>query len=325
MLLESPIMSTIAAGTRAALVLDLGWEEAVISVVYELRTVGRGGARGRSRRGGRVLRGIWKEFLEAELEKEGKTEKVGEREVEEVLSRVGWCRAYGEVLPTENDTVMEIPLSTTSPPTMLKLPFSRLSEPAEKCFFAGSTTPSSSPDYPDDDDSPIPRLVYEALKDSPIDVRAECMQRIIIVGGGSLVPGLKRRIVDEVRGIVETMGWSIGHRRGGDKPKLPTAAKPEPPEAVVPKPKPELNSEDEGEVEDEHYEWHAPPEGPGEDGPVEREPGIGGPKVKGIESLGAWVGASLVAGMKGKGNIELDREKFLSTVASGGTGFPFGF
>lgn len=328
MLLESPIMSCIAAGTRSALVLDIGWEEAVVNIVYELRVVGRGGARGRSRRGGRVLRGMWGEFLEAEVEKGGMKGKVGEREVEEVLSRVGWCRGFGEVVVTGNDSIIEVPLSTTTPPTTLTLDFCRLSEPAEKAFFARTSTPSISPDCPDDDDFPIPQLVYEALKDSPIDVRAACMQRIIIVGGGSLIPGLKKRIVDEVRSIVETTGWEKGQRRG--KRKLePQAAAPELelPKAVEAKPEHQIHSEDEGEMtEEENYEWHAP-EGLslGGLGQGEKKPGVGGPKVKGLESLGAWVGASLVAGMKGRGNIEVEREKFLSTVAGGGSGFPFGF
>lgn len=329
MLLESPIMSCIAAGARSALVLDLGWEEAVVNVVYELRVVGRGGARGRSGRGGRVLRGMWGKFLEAEVEKSGMKGKVGEREVEEVLSRVGWCRGFGEeAVASGNDSTIEIPLSTTTPPTKLKLAFSRLSEPAEKTFFARTTAPSISPDYPDDDDFPIPQLVYEALKDSPIDVRAACMQRIIIVGGGSLVPGLKKRIVDEVRSLVETAGWEKGQRRDKKNHASPApASELEPPKLVEAKPELEIYSEDEGETtEEENYEWHAPPGGLSPSGPRrEKKPGVGGPKVKGLESLGAWVGASLVAGMKGRGNVEVEREKFLSTVAGGGSGFPFGF
>lgn len=321
-------MSCIAAGTRSALVLDLGWEEAVVNVVYELRVVGRGGARGRSRRGGKALRGVWKEFLEAEVQKSGMKGKIGEREVEEVLSRVGWCRGFGEVVDTDSDSITEVPLSTSTPPTTLRLAFSRLSEPAEKTFFAQTTASSSSPDYPDDDDFPVPRLVYEALKDSPIDVRAACMQRIIIVGGGSLVPGLKKRIIDEVRSIVETAGWEKGQRRDKKSPRPPASApKPESLKLEF-KSERQIHSEDEGEMtEEENYEWHAPPEGLSADDPErEREkPGVGGPKVKGLESLGAWVGASLVAGMKGRGNIEVEREKFLSTVAGGGSGFPFGF
>lgn len=329
MLLESPVMSCIAAGTRSALVLDLGWEEAVVNIVYELRVVGRGGARGRSRRGGRALRGTWGEFLEAEVGKNAVRGKVGEREVEEVLSRVGWCRGFGEAVAVDNNFIIEIPLSTTTPPTILKLPFNRLSEPAEKTFFARTTTLSTSPDYPDDDDFPVPQLVYEALKDSPIDVRAACMQRIIIVGGGSLVPGLKKRIVDEVCSIVETVGWEKGQRRDkkGPTPSVP-APKLETQKVVESKPERQIHSEDEGETtEEENYEWHAPPEGlsPGDAGREKKKPGVGGPMVKGLESLGAWVGASLVAGMKGRGNIEVEREKFLSTVAAGGSGFPFGF
>lgn len=322
-------MSCIAAGTRSALVLDLGWEETVVNVVYELRVVGRGGARGRSRRGGRVLRGMWGEFLEAEVGKNAVRGKVGEREVEEVLSRMGWCRGFREAVAIGNDSIIDIPLFTTTPPTTLKLAFSQLSEPAEKTFFARTTTSFTSLDYPDDDDFPLPQLVYEALKDSPIDVRAACMQRIIIVGGGSLVPGLKKRIVDEVRSIVETAGWEKGQRRERRNPSSSVPApKLDPPKVVEFKPERQIHSEDEGEMtEEENYEWHAPPEGlsPDDAGRERKKPGAGGPKVRGLESLGAWVGASLVAGMKGRGNIEVEREKFLSTVAGGGSGFPFGF
>lgn len=321
MLLEAPIMASIAAGTRSALVVDLQWEECVVNVVYELRVVGRGGARGRSRRGGKVLRGIWKEFLETELQKVGVKATINDREVEEILSRVGWCRRFGqseEAAAAEGDPIIEIPITSATPPTTLKLPFSRLSVPAERSFFAPTTVPSSSPEYPDDDDFPIPRLVHEALKDSPIDVRAACMQRIIIVGGGSLVPGVKKRIVDEVRGIVERVGWEKGQRRN----KITMRSEPAKVDEA------QRNSEDEyelEEVEGERHQWQDANTSPTSQSPGGEERKVLAPKVKGLESLGNWVGASLVAGMKGKGAVEVEREKFLQIVASGGTGFPFGY
>ena len=44
--------------------------------------------------------------------------------------------------------------------------------------------------------------------------------------------------------------------------------------------------------------------------------------IRGVNSLGTWAGASILAGARVKGILEVDREKFLSNVSSGGTGFP---
>lgn len=44
--------------------------------------------------------------------------------------------------------------------------------------------------------------------------------------------------------------------------------------------------------------------------------------IRGVKSLGAWVGGSIVAGARVRGICEVEREKFLATVASGGVGLP---
>ena len=310
MLLEAPVMVAIAAGTRSALVVDLGWHECVVSVVFELRVVGVGG---RSRRGGKALREIWK----AMLEREGAS-GVSDAEVEEVLARVGWCREYG-ASSGDNDigdgSTIEIPLSTTSPPAILRLPFTKLSAPADKTFFANTTVDSPSPDYPDDDDLPLQDLVYRVLRNTPIDVRAAAMQRIAIVGGAAQTPNLKRRIIDEVRATVRRRGWDrVGKR--------PSAKQEEKTEKTKPK---------DLKPEDVSYHWRrettASPEEDeraeveGENRKSSEKPGT----ISGVESLGSWVGASLVAGMKVRGLLEVERDKFLATVVAGGSGFPLDF
>ena len=44
--------------------------------------------------------------------------------------------------------------------------------------------------------------------------------------------------------------------------------------------------------------------------------------IRGVKSLGTWAGASILAGARVKGILEVEREKFLATIASGGMGFP---
>ena len=44
--------------------------------------------------------------------------------------------------------------------------------------------------------------------------------------------------------------------------------------------------------------------------------------IQGVKSLGTWAGGSIVAGARVRGICEVEREKFLSAVASGGMGLP---
>ncbi|KAH8148786.1 uncharacterized protein LAJ45_07129 [Morchella importuna] len=293
MLLSAPTMATLSAGTRSALVLDLGWEESTATAIYELRPVGQPH---RTRRAGRLLRDFWRDLLLTSTTTSSsstpKKPKIPNTQLDDIISRLACTR----------------------------LPFSALADPTEKCFFAPTTVPSSSPDYPDDDDLALPRLVYEALRGVPVDVRAACMQRIIIVGGASQVVGLKRRIIDEVRLLVEREGW---HRPGGRR----RSGAPQPPTPPPPPPEEEQG----GQEKEVSYEWRQEDRG-GALSPGSPRGGLekglrpaGTPRVRGLESMGAWVGASLVAGMKGRGTVELEREKFLQAVAGGGTGLPVGY
>lgn len=291
-LMSSPVLATIAAGLRSALVMDIGWHETIVTPVYELRPIeGRGvGVHGRCRRGIKVLKEQWVEMIQSGLEEAGKDTNVDPDEVEEAMERVGWCRSFAdpsqpapaqELPPSEQ---FEIPFSTTTPPCVLKIPFDLLSIPAERTFFAPTTTPSVTPDIPDDDDNSLPQLLYTTLLHSAVDVRAACLSRIVIVGGGSRILGLQKRVVDELRSLVEARGWSRSSRR----PKARSTSTASTPDDVA----------------------------------REREGAAEAPKVKGVRSLGVWAGGSLLASMKVRGKLELDREKFLSAVTGGGTGLP---
>ena len=306
MLLQEPVMAVVGAGVRSGVVLDVGWNEAVINVVYEMRVVGPGK---RSRRGGRTYRDIWRKFLQDEYSSSSsgsggggsEDNEIEDWEIEEILTRTGWCQPSSPSSHHKDETAITIPLTTPTPPSTLTLPFNKLATPAEKTFFAATTTDSSTPEYPDDDDYALPELVYRALRDCPIDVRAAVMQRIIITGGGSYVPGLKKRVIDEVRVLVKRRGWERVGRR------------------VVEKGKGKMPAQEEGGG----GEYTASPEEQkDESSEREAEDTSGRGRIAGVESFGSWVGASLVAGMKVRGTIEVERERFLAAVAAGGTGFP---
>lgn len=282
-MMSAPVLATIAAGLRCALVVDIGWDETIVTPVYELRAIeGRGvGVHGRCRRGIKVLREHWGLFLGAHLP-EGIDP--GLDETEEVMERLGYVISSPAL---ENDTTT-IPLAGRT----VRIAFRDLARPAEKTFFSvTSAHQEASPDVSDDDDTPLPELLYNALLHSAIDVRAACVSRIIFVGGGSKIPGLQARVLEELRGIIARKGWVVGFR--------------------TPPPHPE--EEEEGGIARER------------DSEAEKKAFVAAGEVRGVKSLGVWCGGSLFAGLKVRAKAEVERERFLSQVASGGTGLPHGW
>src|ERR1035437_1228994 len=91
-------------------------------------------------------------------------------------------------------SMVSIPLSSINPPESLLLPFSKLAEPCESALFAAGVLPEDL----DDEELPLHLLVYRSLLQLPVDVRSICMSRIVFTGGGSVIPGLRKRILDEV-------------------------------------------------------------------------------------------------------------------------------
>ena len=50
-------------------------------------------------------------------------------------------------------------------------------------------------------------MVYRSLLHLPVDVRSICMSRIVFVGGGTLIPGLRKRVLDEVANLIDEQKW----------------------------------------------------------------------------------------------------------------------
>lgn len=326
-LLSSPVACTVSAGVRSALVVDMGWGETVVTGVYEYREV----QSSRSVRAGKLLVDNTHKLLASALgspldeDPEGRVKHIMSfDECEEIVNRLVWCkpakgskpakpREEGLATVTEQDeseaaappassssASTTIPLKTTSRPTKLKLTYDQLSVPAETTFFDSQRRPCEF----DDNELPLPLLIYRNLLSLPMDVRALCMSRIIFTGGCSNVLGLRGRILDEVSQLIQTHGWDPVHGKAVDaykaNPKLQRGSKQasnDGPAGVG-----DGGGEQSGGHEEDGVWVDAPKqEREADPDPIEEQlkkgqdekPQIQG-QLRAIETLGAWSGASLL-------------------------------
>ncbi|KAI0872782.1 actin-domain-containing protein [Hypoxylon argillaceum] len=246
-LLSSPVMAAFAAGTRSGLIIDLGWYETTVTAVYEYHEV----QSWRTTRAGKLLMEETYEILlqavrgYATMTRTEGTEdrlldeSISFEECEEVATRMLWCKKGArqphrkmaeeglatvheheeeeveEIPPTEDHSPMAVTLTSCKPPKTVEIPFSQLAEPCEATFFETRLSLSSF----DDDELPVHHLVYRALLQLPLDVRAICMSRIIFTGGCSRIFGLRSRIFDEVSIQVEDQGWDPVRGKGSEQCK----------------------------------------------------------------------------------------------------------
>ncbi|KAF1848838.1 actin-like ATPase domain-containing protein [Cucurbitaria berberidis CBS 394.84] len=334
-LMSTPVLSTVAAGLRSALVIDIGWAETLVTAVCEYREV----QEKRSVRAGKALGQEMARLLNTELDDNADTgapkADISFEEAEEALTRVGWCKPQTKsnrrtmYFPAREAPVFEefedavesppptvtIPFPKHTPPTEVRIPFASLAKPAEDALFAPDLALS---DF-DDEDLPIHHLIYRTLVSLPVDVRRLCMSRIVITGGVSALPGLKTRILKELDVLVQIRGWdpvkSYGRASARHEEKL-------------------LNQREDAELRRKEGQdtipssmdnsvplsvgLQIPEEDPTDiklanlslrNGPP-RECSVGG-VIRGVETLGAWAGASLVAQQRVKGIVEIERERYL--------------
>ncbi|ROV89201.1 hypothetical protein VMCG_09913 [Cytospora schulzeri] len=334
----------VRAGVRSALVVDMGWGETVVTGVYEYREV----QSSRSVRAGKLLVENTHKLLAAALgtpqdedpEKEVK-HIMSFEECEEIVNRLVWCKpakGYKPAKPREEGlaTVTEqdeseaaaaspassgsasttIRLKSTSRPVKLKMTYDQLSTPAENTFFDSQRRPC---DF-DDNELPLPLLIYRNLLSLPMDVRALCMSRIMFTGGCSNVLGLRGRILDEVSQLIQAHGWDPVHGKAVDaykaNPKLRRGSK-------------QAGSEGPAGVGDgggeqgggggheEDGVWVDAPkqEREADPDPIEDQlkkgqddrPMVQG-QLRAIETLGAWSGASLLNLVKVPALATVERE-----------------
>lgn len=354
-LLSPPILATVAAGCRSALVVDVGWREAVVTGVYEYCEV----SQSRTTRAMRMVTLEMARIMEqydAESKGETPAETTRDREdeqatmlsvdldqAEEVTTRMAWCKSRQEsvqMTPNSNDVSdqlgqisiavnetksamftnitkitsdneIAIP-SPSSPRKCIQIPFSLFAEPAEKTFFV-----KNCPRYDlDDHEQPLYQLVFKSLLHLPPDVRSVCMSRIIITGGGSNIPGLKARLLNELTALVEQRGWdpvagkaadertqrlkgiSSNRQRPPDTSQKTTDSPPLIPASQMPLPSDPI---EEKLRRDQNKGI---------------KPTVSG-VIRGVETLGAWAGASLLTNLRIKGLVEIERDFFLQYGLAG--------
>lgn len=338
--MSTPVLTTAAAGLRSALVVDIGWSETTVTSIYEFREV-------QCRRSVRAGKLLGKEMMKllvdlihpenakpVDLEDE---RKLGEQarvyrstisfeECEDVVLRMAHCKStvgsiesglqainINEGEGSTTDKIVLVSLRSTRPPTKLQIPFSNLSKPCEVALFA---TGSADREL-DDEETPLHLLVYKALLSLPYDVRSTCMARIVFTGGGSRIPGVRSRILEEVDQLVEKRGWDPVLGKAAEKVKSKKLQR-------------ALNrqaNDEENEVYDDEEDMpRSAAHEDHESDPVEdqvqrdarktqRETVHG--ELRAVESLGAWSGASLISQLKIGAVSTVEREQWLQHGAAG--------
>lgn len=359
-LLSAPVLCTVAAGCRSGLVVDIGWSETVVTAIYEYREV----YERRTTRAMKMLTMDMAKLLYRHVDQGGLSPKSEDSEAavdsklgsyfepsEEVTTRMAWCRKQEESsraleplenLPqeldrlivaednpnkttseneTQDDPIISVP-SPLQPRQVLQIPFSEFSKPVEEALLA----PTKNPRELDDHEIPLHLLIYRSLLALPADIRAICMSRIIITGGGSNIPGLKPRLLQEVASLVRERGWDPIYGKAADERRKRLKETSTNRGVGTPKlDQPPRSTEDEGPPSDALKSKLAGLE-PQEPDPIEHKirseeakglrPTVSG-VIRGVETLGAWAGGSLVAGLKIKGIVEVERESFLQYGLAG--------
>lgn len=325
-LLSTPAMSTAAAGLRSALVVDLGWAETTVTGVYEYREM-------TARRSTRAMKALQREmgkFLTSLAASNDHGSKSADQIAvpfeycEEAVSRFAWCKARedsDDSRPTSDVSQKTVSIPSPNNPSAkyIDVPFSYFSDPVENVLFARGI-----PDCElDDDEKPIPALIYNVLLSLSPDARGACMSRIVFIGGGSRIPGVRRRILQEVTALFKQYGWS--HMRGKvidleiQRRKMQRLSlsqqKAEQPQQQPQTPSQSSTDNDsQGERDNE-----------GEVDFVEQRlnrskdrnlPFVHG-VLREVDSLGPWAGASLVTSLKVRGLVEIEREKYLQHGLAG--------
>lgn len=204
--------------------------------------------------------------------------------------------------PTETaDVVLDWPIGNVSKQTTLSL--SVVNDCVQASFFDSESERNTI----DDHEQTLPELLYRLLLALSPDVRGICMSRILFVGGGSQIPGLSARVLQEVQVLIDRHGWTPvrGKKITEQRKKLGELSQGQA-ETPIARHNVLTPPEDKDYVEvklQKQWAKHARPQVTG----VLRE----------VESLGAWAGASLLTSLKVRGFVEIERDRFLSHGLAG--------
>lgn len=334
-LLCTSIACVLGAGCRSGLVVDIGWSETVITSVCEYRETSlwrttRAMKFLSKQMGNMLFRQEFCNNLTSSIELDLDTDDKANASIngcfegcEEITTRMAWCPAVGELgqtSPVNEDVTIAVsnlsinqdedsktgahsiedPLTSITSPFpphhIIQIPFSSLAKPVETAFFA----PASTVHDIDIHEQPLHRLIYKALLLLSPDIRSVCMSRIIIVGGGSNIPGLKSRLLEEVSNLVKDRGWDPIYGKAADERRRRIK---------------EVSAHRRVCSLPDDSAAHAPQDQDSIGETLRKEQNkfmkstISG-VIRGVETLGAWAGGSLTADLKIQSIVEIDKDYF---------------
>ena len=246
---------------------------------------------------------------------------------EEITTRLAWCRSRHAV--SGGDSLLEDPSvfvpSPSSSRKSLQIPFFAFARPVEN-----SLLPDTNARELDDHEQSLGLRLYHSLLSLPPDVRSLCMSRIIFTGGGSEIPGLKGRLLEELSALVEERGWDpisgriadvqraqrkeAARSAGDETPKqsgsMNALGIDQPPavNAVPAMLSPHLDLRLPDFVDEKFLEGQE-----GRTKPIVPVTEF----IRSVETLGAWAGASLLATLRIKGIVEIERDTYLQYGLAG--------
>ena len=316
-LLPAPTMCIVAAGVRSGLVVDVGWEETVVTPVYEYREM----ANCRSTRGMKMLTIRMADKLQSVASQHTSTDgqplRLDFDFIEDFIARTGFSNSDGggstaEAVDgvsalsidaasnnTAGDISVEWPSQTAS--QTIRIPRSEIARVVDDCFFDHQHGQCH-----DDHEKTLEQILFRCLLDLPSDVRGVCLPKIMFTGSGAAIPGLRQRVLSKTQALVDKYGWTpvrgqhVKSTRRGLSEIAQGRAPPVDARHNVSLPV------GKDYVEDKVRKQR----------PKEMEAGAQS-SLRCIESLGAWAGASLLASLKVKSVVEIERERFLSHGVSG--------
>ena len=295
-LLPMPVTALVAAGIRSGLLVDIGWEETVVTAVYEYREV-------RSHRTTRAVKSLTRNFATWVMEFLPQQHRFTLEVVEDVLKQLMLHVLSIDTQDSNHTEQMDnviLDWPTTEFTSTVNLSAKELSTMVRETILGRIN------EYPDDEELPIQQAMYNALLLLPIDIRGVCLSRIVFTGEGAEVYGLKLIVMEAFEKLLASRGWNEvqGKMRSRTRQESPALAQYRAQPADV---KHDDLIWSEKVVTEERYLREKL---------KQTQPTVHG-VVRQIETLGSWAGASLLTTLKTKSFVEVQREKFLSRGLAG--------
>ncbi|KAJ9657149.1 hypothetical protein H2198_004507 [Neophaeococcomyces mojaviensis] len=298
-LLPAPATAIVSAGLRSGLVIDVGWEETVVTAVYEFREV-------RCLRTTRATKLVTQNVAKWAQSILDAHHRLDLNLVEELIRRVGLHVLQQAAEETSHGASSDKDRITLDwPTTNFTKPISFNHADVFRVIHESLLDPEGDGCH-DDEELPLHKLVHDCLLALPLDIRGICISRLVFIGEGSDMPSVPTTILRSLNELIKAQGWTevlgqkVRKRREGLTELAQTRAQPV-----------DARHDDvmlaETLLTEERYirdkMKHLQP-------PIQSV-------VRQVDSLGSWAGASLLTTLKVKSFVEIQRERFLSHGLSG--------